>query len=171
MFQNAELDPTALPTVEGVSFYPISHNYYRVDLYGTLILFGVLLIILGCIYYFAELYANGLWSWLLPTIYLSALIFTLFLVHKRYRMIGYALRERDIIFKSGIFWQKQTVLPFNRVQHVEIEEGPVERSFHLATLKIFTAGGESSDLSIPGLPRERATQMKDYIAEKTSTDV
>lgn len=168
MFENAELDPVLLPTVETVELRSIDPNYHRVDLYATLLLFALLGVGMGVLYYFANFDLTSLWGWMLPVLYVVLLGFSLLLVRKRYRMIGYALRERDIIFRAGIFWRTLTVLPFNRVQHVEIGEGPIERSFGLATLNVFTAGGESSDLSIPGLPRDTATQLKDFIAEKTA---
>lgn len=171
MFENAELDPTSLPAVEAVDLRPIDRNYFRVDLYATLILFAVLGVGLGVLYYFADFDLTSIWGWLLPVLYLVLLTFAILLARKRYRMIGFALRERDIVFRSGIFWRTLTVLPFNRVQHVEIGEGPIERSFGLSTLNIFTAGGESSDLSIPGLPKATATRLKDFIAEKTAADV
>ena len=82
----------------------------------------------------------------------------------------YALREKDIIYQSGYFWRKFTVLPFSRVQHAEVQQGPIERLFELSRLKIYTAGGSSSDLSIAGLPLNTAQNIKHYILHQSALD-
>ncbi|MFC3052945.1 PH domain-containing protein [Kordiimonas pumila] len=79
---------------------------------------------------------------------------------------GVALREHDIHFRSGVIWQKVISLPFNRIQHVEMESGPLERMLKLTTLKIYTAGGGSTDMSIPGLSFGRASKLRSYILQK-----
>ncbi len=59
-------------------------------------------------------------------------------------------------------------IPFNRIQHTEISRGPIERKYELSTLKIYTAGGSTSDLSIPGLEAEEAEQLKEFVAKKAA---
>lgn len=83
---------------------------------------------------------------------------------------AYALREKDIVYRSGWLWKQTTTAPFNRVQHVSIDQGPIERQFDLAKLKIYTAGGKTSDMSIPGLAPETANQLKEYIVKKTEEE-
>lgn len=78
----------------------------------------------------------------------------------------YALREKDIVYSSGWLWKQTTIAPFSRVQHVSIAQGPIERQFELSKLKIFTAGGRSSDMSIPGLNPETANRLKEFIVSK-----
>jgi membrane protein YdbS with pleckstrin-like domain len=50
-----------------------------------------------------------------------------------------------------------------RIQHSEVTRGPLQRLFELATVKIYTAGGQQSDLSIPGLTPDEAYKVRDYI--------
>ena len=57
----------------------------------------------------------------------------------------------------------RTVVPFGRVQHIDVSEGPVERRFRLATLILHTAGTRSAAVSLPGLTREEAESMRDRI--------
>ena len=52
---------------------------------------------------------------------------------------------------------------------MSIDQGPIERQFGLSKLKIFTAGGGASDMSIPGLDPETANALKEYIVSKTSS--
>ena len=62
------------------------------------------------------------------------------------------------------------MIPFNRIQHIETVRGPIERLLGLATIKIFSAGGLSSDLSISGLEAERATRLKRIILNKANSE-
>jgi membrane protein YdbS with pleckstrin-like domain len=78
------------------------------------------------------------------------------------------LRENDISFKKGLIAFKQTSVPFNRIQHVEVNQGILAKLLKLSSVKIYTAGGTSSDLSIPGLPVETAHKLKAFLSEKIS---
>ena len=81
---------------------------------------------------------------------------------------GYLVRENDISFHKGIITYKLTTVPFNRIQHVEVNQGILAKMFKLSSLKLFTAGGNASDLSIPGLPQEVAQNLKAFLSEKIS---
>ena len=75
-------------------------------------------------------------------------------------MKKYALRERDISYKSGLLIKKITTVPFSRIQHVEIDEKPISRLFGLASLSVYTAGDSSDDLVVKGLKKEILSQSK-----------
>ena len=81
---------------------------------------------------------------------------------------GYLVREKDISFQKGLIVFKSTSVPFNRIQHVEVNQGVLSKLFKLSSVKIYTAGGNASDLSIPGLPVEIATNLKAFLSEKIS---
>ena len=83
---------------------------------------------------------------------------------------GYVLREKDVIYRKGLIWRKRVHIPFNRVQHCEVAQNLIERSVNLSKLKIYTAGGSRSDLSIPGLLQEDALKMKQFILKRTQED-
>lgn len=95
---------------------------------------------------------------------LAALIVPI--VIRKSKVKGFALRDHDIAYRSGLFWQKTVLLPFNRVQHAEVSSGPLQRKFGLASLKFFTAGGSSVDLKIDGLTSDRAEQLRTFVMEK-----
>lgn len=86
----------------------------------------------------------------------------------QYERAGYAIRSHDVVHKHGVWWRTVTTIPFNRMQHCEISQGPIQNLFGLATLRVFTAGGSSSDLSIEGLEHDEARKVKDFIAGKIS---
>lgn len=79
---------------------------------------------------------------------------------------GFAFREHDVLFQSGVIATKTIVIPYNRVQHVAVHEGVVSRYFGLAKVEIFTAGGSSSDIEIPGIEKEQAENIKQLLMGK-----
>jgi len=89
------------------------------------------------------------------------------------KLQGVAMRQHDIAFKKGIIWQRVTILPLARVQHIEIHRGPIERKLGLASLKLYSAGGMSADLQVSGLTHTDCKNMRqfvqDYRQEHTST--
>lgn len=91
------------------------------------------------------------------------LLFILYLASKQVAMTGFAVREQDFVLKQGVIWRKLTVVPFARIQHIELHRGPIERKLDLATLKLYTAGGSGSDLDISGLNWQQAEQLKHFI--------
>jgi hypothetical protein len=58
------------------------------------------------------------------------------------------------------------VIPYNRIQHVALHEGIISRYFGLAKVEIFTAGGSSSDLEIPGIAKAEAEDIKQLLMGK-----
>lgn len=88
------------------------------------------------------------------------------LVNLGFRWKGYALREKDLIYRSGLIWRKVVIIPFARIQHGELSEGVFERYYGLKKIRVYTAGGSSSDLTIPGLPKERAEQLRKFIMDR-----
>ncbi|MNL51009.1 Bacterial membrane flanked domain protein [compost metagenome] len=83
-----------------------------------------------------------------------------------FRKKGFAFRDHDVLFRYGIVATNTTIIPYNRIQHVSLHEGWVSRYFGLATIEIFTAGGSSSDLEIPGLKKEQAENIKQLLMGK-----
>ena len=109
------------------------------------------------------------WVWQTTgCIWLLVLILSIFVAYKEFFVRGYVLREHDITYKRGWLFHHQITIPFNRIQHTEINHGPIDRFFTLCELDIYTAGGSSSDLSISGLDPEKAANIKEYISEKTA---
>lgn len=165
IFENSQIQVSELPNAEGVDFQRLAPAYRTVEFIATGILFSVLLFGWAMFSLLNQLpvvwpvwAALGLWAVLFS--------FSMYLSWKRWEVAGYALREHDIIHKHGVLFRTVTTIPFNRMQHCEISRGPVESAFGLATLRVFTAGGSSSDLSIEGLPVEEAQRIKEFITQK-----
>jgi len=86
------------------------------------------------------------------------------------RVKRYAVREQDLLFHEGLLWKSTTVIPRNRIQHIETENGPVERWFGLVTLKCYGAGGQQADLVIPGLNEALGEQLRQHLLDQQADD-
>lgn len=87
-----------------------------------------------------------------------------------YRKMGYAVRERDVSVVAGVLFRRTVVQPLCRLQHIEISRGPLEHLLGLATLKLFSAGGATHSLAVPGLLVERADKLRGYILDNKALD-
>jgi membrane protein YdbS with pleckstrin-like domain len=85
-------------------------------------------------------------------------------VHRRYRAWKYQERHEDLVVSRGVLVQRLSVVPYGRMQFVELTAGPFERMFKLSTVKLHTAAS-ASDARIPGLPRTEAARLRDRLTE------
>ncbi len=85
-------------------------------------------------------------------------------VHRRVRAWRYQERHEDLLVARGVMFQRLSVVPYGRMQFVEVTAGPVERLFELSTVKLHTAAA-ASDARIPGLSREEAARLRDRLTE------
>lgn len=90
---------------------------------------------------------------------------------RRYRVRGYHLGTDRLRVVKGLLIRRDTVVPFGRVQHIDVERGPVERLFGLATLILRTAGTHNASVALPGLGERDALAMREAIREKIRRDM
>jgi uncharacterized protein len=76
---------------------------------------------------------------------------------------GYAERRDDLMVRRGVLIRRQSVVPYGRMQFIDVTAGPVERSLGLATLRMHTAAA-ASDARVPGLDRAQAARLRDQLA-------
>ena len=165
-FTNDPIDITQLPKFEEVQLKGLNPKYVTVLLFN----FSLLLILLiggfSALFYFKQdAFSNTIWMAILVgfVFFLEGLVmFTKFSFQKK----GYAFREHDAIYKSGLISETTTIIPFNRVQHVALHQGFISRKLGLASIELFTAGGSSSDLEIPGLLLADAQLIKNLVSQK-----
>jgi membrane protein YdbS with pleckstrin-like domain len=169
VFQNPEVPPESLPSVDSVQWQARDPAYKRLrQLQASLAVLGSA-IPLAAISYFVGL---DLWQAILiwvpwAVLSTSVLCWPGLSLPKR----GYAVRDRDILFRHGVIWRSVTAIPFNRIQHVETSSTPFDRKFELATLQLFTAGGSSGDLKIDGLADRTAEQLRIFVLKKAGTGI
>ncbi|MDP5093369.1 MAG: PH domain-containing protein [Polaribacter sp.] len=162
-FQNIAV--TSFPEFVESEFKPIEKKYLNVIIIHVFIfffisIFGVFIVDYTKIIDISAILLDVYFSILI----IFALIFLMqFLGFKKRK---YVVREKDISYKSGLVFKKTTTVPFNRIQHLEIDQGPISRFFDLAVLSVFTAGNSSDDLKINGLKKEEAEKIKEFISNQ-----
>lgn len=168
-FSNQQINTTTLPHADALVFQPLHVKYKGVVVLSTSLAILFLLAIGSSGFYLPLPEEKALLVEYRTAVFSISLVFSALLLVLNIagvRKKGYAVREHDIIYKSGLLSQKQTTIPFNRVQHIEIYEGAILRLFGLCRIEFFTAGGSFGDLKIPGLPLEEANKIKTYVIEQ-----
>ena len=84
-------------------------------------------------------------------------------MQRRVRAWGFCEREDDLLVRRGVMFSRLSVVPYGRMQFVDVTAGPVERLFGLATVKMHTAAA-ASDARIPGLSLTEAGRLRDQLA-------
>ncbi|MEU5898841.1 MULTISPECIES: PH domain-containing protein [Streptomyces] len=83
---------------------------------------------------------------------------------RNWRSWRYAERADDLLISRGVLWREETVVPYGRMQLVEVTSGPLERRFGLASVQLHTAAA-ATDARIPGLLPEEAERLRDRLTE------
>ncbi|HMJ94020.1 MAG TPA: PH domain-containing protein [Allosphingosinicella sp.] len=82
---------------------------------------------------------------------------------RHYRAWGYRMDEEDLRLRRGVWVETHTIVPLDRVQHLDLSQGPIERAFGVSRLIVHTAGTQFSRVVLPGLSRPDAERMRDEI--------
>jgi len=163
IFENIDIDIDSLPQLDSNSFIALEKKYRNVLVLKSIVFAIVLIIGFTTYYYYQSHRMPKALTNVLFVLLIFIIIGNLLVAYYGYKKKKYLLRKHDITYKTGILWRSETSIPFVRVQHSEVIQGPIERAFRLAKLKLYTAGGHSSDLSVPGLSLQQAQQLKDFI--------
>lgn len=169
-FENKLVDLASLPKVEAVQYHVLSAKYIKVVWIQSL-LFSLLFVAGGLVpYYQYTVDLESRWTFEIALVFalLGVLLACFFIgvsvlgVHKK----GYAIRECDLVYKTGLITRKIIIIPYNRVQHVALYEGMLLRFFQLTRLEFYTAGGNFGDLKIAGISKEEAERIKAFVVRK-----
>jgi membrane protein YdbS with pleckstrin-like domain len=121
---------------------------------------GLLAVVLGVL---LNLFAGPVWAAfaLLP---LALMAWGWVLLGRNWRSWRYAERADDLLISRGVLWHHETIVPYGRMQLVEVTSGPVERHFGLASVQLHTAAA-ATDATIPGLVPAEAERLRDRLTE------
>lgn len=164
-FSNISIAIDSLPKVEEVHIQNVSPKYKSIHHMYSI----VFALVLGGITISISMgveEVSTLFLFMGVSVAVLLAIARILFIHLAYPWKGYAVRERDVLYQSGLIWRKLVVIPFSRIQHGELSEGIVDRQFGLAKLRLYTAGGSSSDLSIPAIPKEEAERLREFIMKR-----
>ena len=165
-FKNQTIDISTLPKFEETALNPLQKSYFKVMVIQFAIFYLILLAGIVAMYFIDKQHFfkdNFIYLFLVWTL---LLILTFMYQKISFAKKGFALREHDVIFKSGVISETTTIVTNNRVQHVALHQGMLSRIFGLASIELFTAGGSSSDLKINGLLLDDAKKIKESVSLK-----
>lgn len=156
--------------VEAELWEPVSSRYptalrITVGLYAAVFLFGPWLLVLTAPEFPIPLVA---FENAVAAVVFGFLAFVW--VPRRARYTKYLLRERDVNLQKGFWWHMSTSVAINRLQHLEVTQGPIERALNISKLTVFTAGGARSDMVIPGLDIDVARQLKSHLLKQVGNE-
>ncbi|MCI2227730.1 PH domain-containing protein [Polaribacter sp. MSW13] len=164
MFVNKSV--SSFPSVTEIIFKNINKNYLKVILLNIVLLFSGVLTGLFLIDFFNLFEEVHNYMYLIYITYTVVFIIITLLFFVGFKKRKFAVREKDISYKRGIFFKKLTTVPFSRIQHIEVDEALFSRFFKLASLSVYTAGDSSDDLVIKGITKKEALEIKEFISQK-----
>ncbi|MCW3492749.1 PH domain-containing protein [Microbacterium sp. SSM24] len=144
--------------LEAGVWHQISPKYVRVQFIST----GSFLLLIVAATLVLALAFHQVWAWIPGGILTVIMVWTLAILPRQARSIGYQLRDDDLVFRRGILWQRFVAVPYGRMQLVDITHGPLDRGFGIAQLKFVTAAA-STGVVIPGLEQQTAETLRDHL--------
>lgn len=149
--------------VSGLLFEPLDRKYRSAHILGTAIAY-VLLMALALLL----LLTDPIWAFIAVECAIAVTgAANIAMLKKACAFKGYALRDHDISYRTGIIFPKITTIPYSRVQQVSVRQNPVSRLYGLYSVDIVNGAQQLSSMAIPGLTKETATRIKELIAEKS----
>ena len=161
IFENGQISLEELPSTRHIDYIPIEAAYRTIRFIGWGIAVVVIAIGMNIAFWQADvpllLWVGASVTWLI----FGGIQFIV--IARAHKFKGFALRRHDLTYRKGWLYKKEVTVPYKRIQHVDVKQGFIERQYDLAKLNLYTAGGNSSDLTVPGLRLADAQQFKSYI--------
>jgi uncharacterized protein len=113
----------------------------------------------------AALVTGAGWVWAAAAVPALLLAWCAALVPRQVRAIGYAERADDLLIRKGILFRTMVVVPYGRMQYVDVQAGPLARACGIAQVQLHTAS-PGTDAAIDGLPPEEAARLRDQLSSR-----
>lgn len=145
----------------GVAWTAVSPRLASARLLVALIWLGVPLAGLAV----AAALSGVVWLWIGVAVLAAFTGWTVWLVPRQVRALGYAERADDLLLRRGILFRSMVVVPYGRMQYVDVSAGPLARKLGIASVQLHTAS-PGTDASIDGLPTAEAARLRDQLASR-----
>ena len=160
-FSNDPIDVSTIPRLRDEDFSPVDPKYLTVSLIGYGIWTVMVIVICSIL---ATVLPDNNW---IPLVVLAGLLFLTVLsvigTILGVKNIGYQVRQHDLSYRHGVLTKTVSTVPFIRVQHARVTQGPVERLFGISKLAVNSAG---PDLHISGLAFDEAERLRALVVER-----
>lgn len=108
--------------------------------------------------------------WIGPTFAILIGILSFVFAGRQWQAWSYQLREHDLMLSYGVIWKTRRSVARDRIQHVDINSGPLDRRFGLVQVSLYAAGAMGSVGSIPGLKPEEAEHLREALIAARALD-
>ncbi|WP_077488278.1 PH domain-containing protein [Sinomonas mesophila] len=163
--------PSRAVDPEGVEWRRLSPRYLTLRLVsgaiGTAVWTSIACLPLGARSIGFGLFAALPWWFVLalPAAVAALNLVLLALTPRRVRAMGYAERADDLLVRSGLLVRRVSVVPYGRMQYVDVTVGPIEGALGLATVRLHTAAA-ATQAAIPGLPEAEAARLREQLSAR-----
>ncbi|WP_456846827.1 PH domain-containing protein [Cellulomonas sp. P5_C6] len=144
-----------------VTWTPVSRRLIGARLTVTAIVLTPVLVL--CV--LLAVFAGEAWVWAFPAAVVVLVGWIAWLVPRQVRAMAYAERADDLLVRRGIMFRSLVVVPYGRMQYVDVNAGPLARRFKIASVQLHTASPATS-ASIDGLPPHEAARLRDRMASR-----
>ena len=155
---NRQLDMENIDRVDNLVYTPLEKRYLKARIAGTVLAYAGLMVLPLFILLAEDLKGRGTIIACAESLLALAALICAFM--------GFALREHDITWRTGIIFPSVTTIPFCKIQQVSIRQNPVSRLFGLYSVHIVNGAQMMADTVIPGLAREKADEVKELLIER-----
>lgn len=158
--EHSPLTMSSVFTLPEVQWQPVSTRL-RTQRWVVFSASWLLVVLLGVA---GAVLARQLWVGVIASlVLLTGWVVGMWIIFRQVRAIGYAERHEDFLVRRGVMFRKLTVVPYGRMQYVDVQAGPVERMLKIATVQLHTAA-PGVDASIPGLSAGEASRLRERLA-------
>lgn len=145
----------------GVAWSPVSPRLATARRITTLVTAAVPIVVLALI---AVTVDTG-WPWFVAGAIGLLAAWSLWAIGRQTRSIGYAERDEELLVRTGIMWRRIVVVPYGRLQYVDVIAGPLDRMLGIARVQLHTASA-GSDAAIPGLTPDDAARLRERLTAR-----
>lgn len=162
MFENPIVNLNEIPKSEDVSFVALHHDYGKIVRFNSAFTLILGIAVAAAVFFLTDKEEK---KYVIAAVLVLSMLLSIFPLLS-YRRKKYAFRLHDVLFKKGLFYKTIHISPYIRLQHVVIRQSWLAKRLGLATLSLYTAANNHSDISIPGLTLEEAERWKSFLLNR-----
>ncbi|WP_200941993.1 PH domain-containing protein [Angustibacter sp. Root456] len=152
------MDPFA---PDDVTWHPVSDRLAT----GRRLVVGVVCAVVAIAVVAAAVLSAVSWLLALVAVPVLALAWAWWLIGRQVRAIGYVERADDLLVRHGVMFRNIVVVPYGRMQFVDVAAGPLARKLGYSSVQLHTAS-PGTDASIDGLVPDEAARLRDRLAQR-----
>ncbi len=176
--EQEKITPTVKRTTNGPKgIHPAIRKVWLFSAFMSVLTIGamMLVVVIPLVISMRRFPERAIWSTLgigfMLIIWIGIVIYTMARIKAQWKNWTYEVREHDVVLSWGVLWRTRRHVARDRIQHLDINSGPLDRRFGLVQVGVFTAGAHGTVGVIPGLTNAEAEDLRDMILESQAEHV